>query len=60
MQRVLPPLMDDLTTLYQLTEDQQIGLFVHLGSHLSAPLILNYSAFRLFRWQQFLNIHISS
>lgn len=28
--------------------------------HLSAPLILNYSAFRLFRWQQFLNIHISS
>ena len=32
LQRVLPPLMDDLTTLYQLTEDQQIGLFVHLGS----------------------------
>ncbi|AVW10087.1 PRD domain-containing protein [Lactiplantibacillus paraplantarum] len=32
LQRVLPPLMDELTTLYQLTEDQQIGLFVHLGS----------------------------
>ncbi|MFC6200492.1 PRD domain-containing protein [Lactiplantibacillus nangangensis] len=32
LKRVLPEIIDDLTVIYTLSKEQQIGLFVHLGS----------------------------